>query len=225
MAPLGGGAEALATVEGDDWSYGFNLGALCTLPCGTTVGLSYRSGIEHVLDGDIKIGPLPAEEGTADLDLPETAAIGISVPIGESLSIQADATWTGWSSFEDLTTVRDDGSVVSTTDESWEDTWRFALGATVQVNDDLVVRTGCAFDQTPVPDAAHRTARIPDADRTWLTFGAGMSLSDTLSVDVGYAHLWFDDANISEMYGPGTSLVGTYEGEVDIVSLQLAWTI
>lgn len=226
VAPLGGGAEALATVEGDDWSYGFNLGAMCTLPCGTRVGLSYRSAIEHELDGDIKIGPLPKEGGSADLDLPESAAIGVSVPICDTLSIQADAAWTGWSSFDDLTVVKDDGSVLSSKDESWNDTWRFALGATIQVSDDLVLRTGCAYDQTPVPDSRHRTARIPDADRTWLTVGAGMSVTDALTIDVGYAHLWFDDADINEIYSPlGAALVGTYEGEVDIVSVQLKWAI
>ncbi len=227
VAPLGGGAEALATVQGDDWSYGFNLGAMCTLSSGVQVGLSYRSAIEHELDGDVKIGPLPKEGGTADLELPETAAIGVSVPVSDVLSIQADAAWTGWSCFQDLTVVKDDGSVLLSKDEGWEDTWRFALGATYQARDDLVLRAGCAYDQTPVPDPRHRTARIPDADRTWLTVGAGMNVTETLSIDVGYAHLWFDDADIVEVYDPttGAALVGTYEGEVDILSLQLRWMI
>jgi len=225
MAPSAGG-DLLVTVEGDDWSYGFNLGAMCTLPSGTTVGLSYRSSIEHELDGTIQTGPLPSEGGTADLELPETAAIGVSVPICDTLSVQADATWTGWSCFEDLTVVNDDGTTLISKDESWDDTWRFALGATYQASDDLVLRAGCAYDQTPVPDPQHRTARIPDADRTWLTVGAGMSVTDTLTVDVGYAHLWFDDADINEIYSlTGAALVGTYEGEVDIISLQVKLAI
>ena len=223
--PLAPGVDGLATVEGDDWSYGYNLGAMCTLPCGVRVGLSYRSAIEHEIDGSISIGPLPTEGGTAALELPETAAIGLHVPLCDAVSLQADAAWTGWSSFEDLTVLKDDGSVLSTKDESWEDTWRVAVGLTYQVNDDLVLRTGVAYDQTPVPDAAHRTARIPDADRTWLAAGAGLDLTDALTVDVGYVHIWFNDSDVSDAYGPGTALVGTYEGDVDIVSLQLKWAI
>ncbi len=217
--------EALAKVEGDDWSYGFNLGAMCTLPSGTCVGLSYRSGIEHELDGNIAIAPLPAEGGTADLDLPETAAVGVIVPVTESLSVLADAAWTGWSSFEDLTVVKDDGTILSSKDEGWKDTWRFAVGLTCQVTADLVLRTGCAYDETPVPDPAHRTARIPDADRVWLSAGAGFSFTDAMSIDVGITHVWLDDADINEVYGVGTSLVGSYEGDVDILSLQLRWVM
>lgn len=168
----------------------------------------------------------PEEGGQADLDLPDTAAIGVSMPVGEAVRVEADAAWTGWSSFDDLTVVRDDGSILSSKAEDWEDTWRFAVGATYQLNGDIELRTGCAYDQTPVPDPQHRTARIPDADRIWLAAGAGVRVTDTVSVDVGYVHLWFDDADIAEVYDTsGAALVGTYEGDVDIVSLQLKWAI
>lgn len=221
-SPMG---DLIATVTGDDWSYGWNVGAVGQCDCGTRLGISYRSPIEHELEGEIEISPLPTEAGTADIELPETAAVGIYVPIGDMVAVMADVTWTGWSSFQDLTVLKADGSVLSTKDESWEDTWRYAVGASVLCNDWLTLRAGAAFDESPVPDPEHRTARIPDADRTWLTLGAGFGLSDTINVDLGYVHIWFDDADINETYAPGTSLVGTYDGSVDIVSAQLKWSI
>ena len=48
---------------------------------------------------------------------------------------------------------------------------------------------------------------------------------EALSVDVGYVHIWIDDSEVVDTFAPGAALVGTYEGEVDIVSLQLTWAI
>jgi len=62
------------------------------------------------------------------------------------------------------------------------------------------------------------------ADRTWLA-GGGLDLTDALTLDIGYVHIWFNDSDVNDAYGPGTALVGTYEGDVDIVSLQLKWAI
>ncbi len=219
--PFPGLGDVRVAVTGDDWSYGFNLGALCRFPGGTRVGLSYRQGIEHTLEGDIAIGPLPLTPGTAALSLPDTAAVGIYQPLGRRVALKADAAWTGWSAFDALTILRADGSVLSSKDESWEDTWRVAVGLDVHCSDALVLRTGVAHDTSPVPDALHRTARIPDADRTWLAVGAGLTLSESLSLDVGYVHLWFDRADVVDVYAPGAALVGGYEGNVDILSAQL----
>jgi long-chain fatty acid transport protein len=65
-----------------------------------------------------------------------------------------------------------------------------------------------------------RTARIPDEDRTWIAFGAQYRLSPKSLLDVGYAHLFVEDASINKTES-GVVLTGTYEGSVDILSAQL----
>ena len=140
----------------------------------------------------------------------------------------ADVSWTQWSSFDKLV-INFGGSLntsPSVTTENWRDTWRFSTGVTYNPTAQLAVRTGFAFDQTPVPDAEHRTPRIPDNDRYWVSVGAGYAFSDTVGADIGYAHLFVPDASINksaatpEDAGRGT-LVGTYKDSVDIVSAQL----
>jgi long-chain fatty acid transport protein len=76
-----------------------------------------------------------------------------------------------------------------------------------------------AYDETPVSDA-FRTARIPDASRTWLAFGAQYRLSASTMLDVGYAHLFFEDARINKTEN-GITLSGAYDNSVDILSAQL----
>ncbi len=62
--------------------------------------------------------------------------------------------------------------------------WRYALGMTYQVAPKWQLRSGIAYDESPVP-AANRTISIPDSDRIWYSLGVGYQYSKALSVDVG----------------------------------------
>ncbi len=78
----------------------------------------------------------------------------------------ANAEWTEWSSFDELTVEFDSGGQ-STTTENWDDTWAFSVGANYQLNREWMLRAGLGVDESPVPDSEHRTPRVPDADRQW----------------------------------------------------------
>jgi long-chain fatty acid transport protein len=104
---------------------------------------------------------------------------------------------------------------------NWTDTWRYAVGANYYHNDRLTFRTGVAYDETPLPNAASRTPRLPDNDRLWLSVGASYRVSDRLSADIGYAHLFIDDTPIRRTGSTGSVLIGNYESEADIFSVQV----
>jgi len=96
----------------------------------------------------------------------------------------------------------------------------------------LSLKTGIAYDKSPVTNAQERSARIPDDDRFWLAFGASYQTANKhLSFDFGYSHLFIDDIEIdsSEAYSTGGHtagyhrLTGAYSAQVDILSLQLNW--
>ncbi len=85
-------------------------------------------------------------------------------------------------------------------------------------------RAGVAYDESPIRDAESRTARLPDADRIWLTVGAGFAPSKNLKIDIGYAHLFINDPKIektgleAEDVTRG-ALIGSYDSSVDILSV------
>ncbi|MGD9874567.1 MAG: OmpP1/FadL family transporter [Kiritimatiellia bacterium] len=227
--------DGRARIEGDDWAAGCNLGLLITPREECALSLSYRSKIEHTLEGDASFqvpGPARALQamnmfvntsGKADLTLPQTAAIGLAHTFAKKFTAMADVMWTGWSDFDELRVKYGSSQPDSVTDESWEDTWRYALGLQYQHTDKLALRIGGAYDETPVPDAAHRTPRIPDADRTWLSLGAGYRLNENLSIDLGYTHLFINDSRVQMLGTTGDYLNGSYEGSVDIASIQASW--
>ncbi|MBN8758914.1 MAG: aromatic hydrocarbon degradation protein [Thiobacillus sp. 65-69] len=214
----------VASVHGDDYGWGFNLGLLWKVSDSTRFGLAYRSKIDHTLEGDLKMnGVVAVTPVYADVTLPDSVSLSAFHRVNDRWDVMADVSWMGWSSFDLLNIVNGAGaSIVPPTTENWDDSYRVALGANYRLNDRLTLRGGIAYDETPVSDQ-FRTARIPDEDRTWLAFGAQYRLSPSSLIDVGYAHLFVSDARIDETRG-GLLLSGEYDSAVDILSVQLTHT-
>ena len=218
----------IATVSGDDYGWGFNLGLLWQPSDATRVGLAYRSEVDYALKGDVEFSVASVANGpiTADTTLPDSASLSLFHALTPKWDLLADVTWTGWSDFKELRIVRNSGVTLGLTPENWSDSYRYSLGMNYHLNDKLTLRGGAAYDETPVSDS-YRTARIPDEDRTWLAFGAQYRLSDKSVLDFGYAHLFMKDARINKTeftnLPPVTpvTLSGTYESAVDILSAQL----
>ena len=230
-------ADGKAEVKGTDWSWGFNLGALVNLTERSRIGVAYRSQVSHTLEGRAKfqvpanfqaildIGlPLFTNTGAkASTDLPETFSMSFYHAFNDQWAVLADATWTKWSRFDELRIQYHNPHQPDTAQpENWDDSWRYSLGATYQPSDKWIFRVGWAYDETPIRNAQYRTPRIPGNDRTWIAFGAGYRISETMAVDVGYAHLFVDDTGIDALdHSTGHQLVGEYQSDVDIISAQL----
>jgi len=97
----------------------------------------------------------------------------------------------------------------------------------------LMLRTGLAYDKTPIPNSSLRTPRLPGAGLTWLSFGANYQYNKSISIDIGYAHLFIEDAKINNAVESesaiapfiAANLTGEYAGSVDILSAQLVWSL
>jgi long-chain fatty acid transport protein len=248
LAQLGGAPglarEGLARVEGDDTSWGWNVGARLALGEGS-LAASYRSKVTHELQGDATFegapvfsvtGPLGAlgtginarfASGPAgtEVTLPDTLSVAAAYQMGKA-EVLADWTWTGWSSVQTLSITRADGAALSSVPLRFEDTWRAGLGLNYGLNETWLVRLGTAYDKTPVQDE-FRTPRLPDTDRIWAAAGFQWRLSKTATIDLGYAHLFLDEAESalpnqdSAQAPPRGDLLGSYEAKVDILGLQL----
>ncbi|MGD8841578.1 MAG: outer membrane protein transport protein [Gammaproteobacteria bacterium] len=229
-------SDGFAKVIGDNWAGGYNFGFLYEPFDSTRVGFSYRSQIKQEVTGKARFRNILPEfsdyglfvntDVTADVDLPETASLSIWQDLG-NWSVMADATWTGWDSFEELRIEYDSNQPDTVVDESWNNTWRYSVGVNWRYNSKWTFRAGTAYDQTPIPNAQHRTARIPGEDRIWSSFGVGYRFSESLAIDLAYARLFLrDKPEINETSAGAGNLNGEYRnGGVDIVSAQLVWNI
>jgi long-chain fatty acid transport protein len=236
-APPGAVPDGHARFNGADWNWGYNAGVLLKPLEGTNVGIAYRSRILHKLQGDqnftnvfAPLAPLFANSPSrVSLNLPANVDVSVTQKINDKLHIAADVQWTQWSSVQQLVVIRDNGSPVagSLISTRFRDTVFASVGATYNIDDHWTVRTGIAYDESPVTDG-FRTVQLPDADRYWLAFGGGYRFSEGLSVDVGYAHIFVPGhPNVSSsvnstlvLPGGTDKLSGSYSASVDLISVQ-----
>jgi long-chain fatty acid transport protein len=224
-----GAAEELAVIKAKDNSgWGFNLGAMFQLAPDTRLGVSYRSSIKYHLTGTATFSagvPFASGNVSTDIKLPDSASIAVQHRLNPSWTLLADVTRTGWSKIKELKIDLDTGGTLNNTPENFKNTLRVGVGATYRYSDDWSIKTGLAYDQTPVNDT-DRTARLPDQNRMWLSVGGQYRLSKDGTLDFGYAHLFVKDASINQNAGNAPAngqLVGTYKGTIDIFGAQFAY--
>lgn len=222
-------ADALTTLKGNDLGFGFRVGTMYEPTDSTRIGLAYQSGIHHKLEGDVKtilgstlIGAASTDNAEAKLRTPDVASLGVYHKLNDRLAVMGELAWTNWSVFENLTVVNSDtGSVLSNVEEKWDDSYFMALGMEYNPCNcpNKRFQFGVAYDQTPVDDE-HRTFRIPDEDRFWVSFGYGQEWGEDKSFTVGYSHIFVDDASVVENASSTAKGVvsGSFDASVDILS-------
>jgi long-chain fatty acid transport protein len=233
LAPQG--ADAFVKLTGDSWGFGWNVGALWEPRPGTRIGVTYRSRVQHELEGDAdfsvprKARPLIRPTGqlrdtgvTAPVEFPDSASLAGFHQLTPAVALMADVTWTHWDRFTSLFANFDNPRQTDfTIPEEWQDTFRVALGTRWDVTDRWSVRAGFAWDQTTISTREHRDPRIPDSDRYWLAAGAGYQLTDAIRVDAGYAHIFVPDASIRTRDPIGRSVLrGEVSGHADLIAIQ-----
>lgn len=221
-------------VEGDAWAVGYNLGAMFQITPTTRIGVTYRSELEFDLEGDQRTtvtgfgSPLLANtEITAVLKTPATASLALSQKVGDRLEVLADFTWTNWSVINTIQLKnKATGANLSELSYNFQDTWRIGLGGNYQLNDTWKLKFGVAYDKSPVKSAEDRTMTLPDSDRTWLSVGARYQLAKSTSVDVGYTHIFFANADTARAvdFPAGTTrqvVRGDFKTSVNSLGMQL----
>lgn len=245
-----GGADGVSEITGDDWSYGFTLGAMFEyLKPGNSnsllqdgrIGFSYRSAIDHTLEGDADFRRVPLiiapgapvqfpnpgalqsvffrQGGKADLALPDIYHFSAYQRFARQFAVMGDITWTRWSRLHDVPIVFENpGTPSSVLDIRYRDALRYAVGLEWYASDRLTFRTGFAYDETPIRSPEFRTPRIPDNNRYFLSAGLRWSPTNYMDLDLAYAHLVVDEPQVNVTDTQGHNLRGVYDGSVDIVS-------
>lgn len=224
--PAGPFGQVQLELQADDVGFGFTAGALVTPGPGTMIGLGFRSSVAHTLEGEAEVDNIPpalgggVSEASADFDSPESVGLSLYQRVTDRVALLGTIEWTNWSRFDELRLEFDSGAPDDVTPENWQDTFFVALGANYQVSDSFTARAGVAYDQSPVKDE-FRTARLPDEDRFWVALGGTWAMTEMVSLDFGYTHIFVKDASLDEPVVGGAAFVrGEYENSVDIFAVQ-----
>ncbi len=226
--------DGSSSLEGDGWDFGWNVGA--QVHKGPwDFGLSYRSKIEHELDGDIAIaltGPLAPNSvttsGTASFNTPWFASASVRYAVNDKVTLNAQVNRIGWSEFQAITVEYPNGGDVI--HQNYKDVTTGAIGLDYALSDRTTLRAGVGYDPTPTRDSL-RTARIPDADRWLFSVGGSTEVTPGVTFDAGLTYIAFSDSTIRDdrAFYAGTPaavtshLRGEAEGSALVASIGARW--
>jgi long-chain fatty acid transport protein len=236
-----GGSDAGADFSGDSFGVGFNLGVMVEPLSGTRIGLTYRSGFNQHFSS-IKESfsttasdriffsaggeplALTGSNATADLRLPGRISLAFRQALNDRLDLLLDATLTLWSATQGTTITASNAAtgVTATIPLDYHNAWRFAGALDYRLTDQWSIRSGVAFDQTPIPSWALQ-ASLPDHDRIYLGFGASFKATESFSFDVGYSHVFYLGASIpiNRTSSTGDTLTGRFDVSGNIIAAQI----
>lgn len=203
-------SEGVSKLKGDDWGYGYTLGAQIEITPVTTLGLNYRSSIHYDLEGYTNVAGLTgagagangSRLASASLVTPDIASVGLSHKLDSKWTVMGQANWYGWNNFNDITPIPDVGAPITGVQQNYQTVWAFALGAEYAYSPEWTFRGGIQYDNTPTTDE-FRTTRTPDGDRTWFSTGATYKINDRFSVDglLTYIHIADQEVNVTRGAG------------------------
>ena len=216
-----------ARVETSGIGIGANIGLTVKLADAHRLALAYRSPVTVEYEGDFDLVGAPPVPGLGnsdfetEMDFPGIATIGYGVELTDTLRVEADVEWLGWSAMESLpidagaNQALADPSGLGAVPYDWDDTWTFSVGADWACAPNWIVRAGYSFVPSPVPDRTF-SPLLPDEDRHVIALGAGYH-KGRHAVDVVWTFNVVEDRTIAGNQNPAFD--GVYDLDPQLVAL------
>jgi len=233
-------ADSKSQNKGNSWATGWHAGLLYEIDEHSRIGLNYRSAVQHHIEGASYLTGETSDlsnfspELNGNLRLPASTTLSAYHELNDQWALMGTVSYTQWSSINSIALNKVAGFEPEPIDinqvTDYKNTWRFAVGANYHLNDNIMLRAGASYEQTPTNDA-YRDVRLPDGNRYALALGGHYQASKTIGVDAGWTHLFVQDGVIdsSVTLGEKISEKATTRGKVrnqaDVFGLQLTWDV
>ncbi len=216
---------------------GLNAGIHITPNDQWRLGLSWRSKMNQRASGSSSYNVSPGAAAininnlfndsdiSMDMNTPHMIFGGIEYKPIENLSLEFDAVYSMWSDYSAIEYHFDNAAAVGRTDvestKKWNDVWRFEVGMEYKPIEDLALRVGYFYDQSPIPDG-YIDYMLPTSDRQNVSLGIGWKY-ENFKVDAAYNYLWMKDRTIEARPTEGVLHTEISNSRTHIVSLDLGF--
>ncbi|HID02637.1 MAG TPA: aromatic hydrocarbon degradation protein [Desulfobacterales bacterium] len=188
------------SMDGDTTEWGYNLAASLRPMDELNISVVYRSNVDLGFEGDVVLGTnypstfVMASEGSVEIPAPAVLGISVAYTFGPAT---IDLTWERnfWSEYEDIafkydTPVRHpvlNAVFVPSVPKNWEDSDSYRIGLDYELNSDITLMAGFAYDENPVPEDT-LNFELPDSD-AWL-YSLGVRYRVNAAMEIGMAYLY-----------------------------------
>lgn len=214
--------------DADDIGFGGTAGINITPFRGTSIGLGYRSRIEHDIEGKIvtKVDGLPFTSGDieATLDTPDKVTLSLRHELAANARLLGTVEWTHWSALTEVPVPLPNSAFTGNIVFNWDDGWFYSIGGEYDLTPKLTLRTGIAYEESPIQQATSRMIQLPDSNRVWFGLGASYKWSDATTINLSYLHCEFEDGHFdreSLIGPPGGTITGRSDVSADAISMGL----
>lgn len=224
----GSASDNLVGMTGETIALGWNIGSLYEFNQNHRVGFAYRSAVDLDFDdGEFSsyssgVATNAVVEGRLKITLPAMWEVSAFHQLTDSVALHYGYQHTDWSSFKELkaTSSQCTNGECFYKSEKYEDSGRWSLGSTYQLNSTWTLRAGFAFDE----QAGEATLSIPDSDRYWYSAGVSYVISDSLSIDAGFALVKSKSGTFTETNKLNETLTFESQGTAYLSAIQLNYT-
>ncbi len=235
----------LGEYQGDDVAFYPNFGALYQLTERTRLGLNYRMQVQHETQGDFTLYdtidnppatlPFPA---SSTFILPDIVSLNLFHEVTRNIEFLADVTFTHWDTLQSIAVSTGQpifGGGTSTPVDShinFKNAWRAGVGANYIWSPEIKLRTGVAYDESPIVDET-RTLQGPDSNRVEVAVGMMYKPRgwEQTHFDIGYMHTFFADAIVAQtnplfavfprLEFAGITSTGYFNSSADFIGAQI----
>ncbi|HHF3993826.1 TPA: porin [Haemophilus influenzae] len=192
------------------WGFGWNAGVMYQFNEANRIGLAYHSKVDIDFTDrtatSLEAGAIGAgKKGDLTLTLPDYLELSGFHQLTDKFAVHYSYKYTHWSRLTRLYASSENGKKAFDKELQYSNNSRIALGASYNLYEKLTLRAGIAYDQAA--SRHHRSAAIPDTDRTWYSLGATYKFTPNLSVDLGYAYLKGKKVHFKEVATIGKSVI------------------
>ena len=160
---------------------------------------------------------------------PESLSLHAFRQIDRRWAAMADLSWTRNNRLDHLNIeFPGTGEGAEVIRQQWRNTARVAVGANYAYSDAVTLRTGVAYDQSPVKTALAHPA-LPDGDRMQYSVGGNWKLDARSSIDLAYSYVHVKKVTVdytnncnplnASCTGNGETTKGTFQTHVSLIGL------
>jgi long-chain fatty acid transport protein len=215
------GGTGRVKVDGNDFAFGFNFGALFELTPQTRIGVTYISKVEPKFSGDLKIKTGGGDDFSTSSDLeftfPQLVRVGAYHELNDQWALLGTIGWEDWSNFDELLVSTKKGSAAISTE--WRDTYHFSGGIHYRPTEDWLLQAGITYDTSPV-SSGDRSAELPMDRQIRFAIGAQYQWNERVRVGGAFEYINLGDAKINDP----DLLTGKYEtNRIFMVAVNLGY--